>query len=535
MPCGAPPRAESEIMPELRLEQSLVDDRYEVRERLGLGSYAEIFVAYDRQSSGEEIVIKALNTSLQGTPDGELERTLIENLQNEAIALDTVRHPHVILRLGHGTAADLRGVPFHYLVLEYMSGGDLLHFCRKRPGYALKLPEALFYFRQVCEGLAYAHEQGIIHRDLKPNNFLLDADHQTLKVADFGVAKLSSGQETEITRVGAGIYAPPEHHPDEIGGSVGRLTAAADIYSLAKSFYTVVCGRAPNQFGRRPITSLPEQIAREPWADALLPVLRRATADKVGERYGSVIEFWSDLAGVAATAEDRQEIETRVRPRLRVAPGAIPESPELPSFTPVLASVNTVNFTSRAARTVTEAAPQPAKSPKIVVPIARPVAAPVLTSKPEALANIPSSPTAKSPAKAAKAEEAKARVIDWRTRIGSLFTTSLRRQLFIFLLGLAFLGLLAGTYNYARTRNQPVEIEVLTDNLTVRTSANFRAVELGWIPKGSRHRVLGTAENGWLRVEISQWNESRPHDRFERQGWVNGDEKFVNIKRRRLW
>ena len=192
MPCGAPPRAESEIMPELRLEQSLVDDRYEVRERLGLGSYAEIFVAYDRQASGEEIVIKALNTSLQGTPDGELERTLIENLQNEAIALDTVRHPHVILRLGHGTAADLRGVPFHYLVLEYMSGGDLLHFCRKRPGYALKLPEALFYFRQVCEGLAYAHEQGIIHRDLKPNNFLLDADHQTLKVADFGVAKLSS-------------------------------------------------------------------------------------------------------------------------------------------------------------------------------------------------------------------------------------------------------------------------------------------------------------------------------------------------------
>jgi hypothetical protein len=207
----------------------------------------------------------------------------------------------------------------------------------------------------------------------------------------------------------------------------------------------------------------------------------------------------------------------------------------LPSFTPVLASVNSVSFTSRAARVVTEAVPQPVRSPKIVVPIARPVPPPVLKPKPEALADIPSGPASKSPAKAAKVEEAKARLVDWRTRIGSFFTTSLRRQLFIFLLGLAFLGLLAGTYNYARTRNQPVEIEVLTDNLAVRTAANFRAVELGWIPKGSRHRVLGTAENGWLRVEISQWNESRPHDRFERQGWVNGDEKFVNIKRRRLW
>ncbi|HZN10757.1 MAG TPA: hypothetical protein VFC61_03705, partial [Blastocatellia bacterium] len=105
-------------MPELRLENSLVDERYEIRERLGLGSYAEIFVARDRVAGGQEVVIKALNTSLQGTPEEELERTLIENFQNEAVALDAVRHPHVILRVGHGTAADLRGVPFHYLVLE---------------------------------------------------------------------------------------------------------------------------------------------------------------------------------------------------------------------------------------------------------------------------------------------------------------------------------------------------------------------------------------------------------------------------------
>src|SRR5919201_1842296 len=114
-------------MPELRLENSLVDDRYEVRERLGLGSYAEIFVARDHRAEGEEVVIKALNTSLQGTP------------------------------------ADLRGVPFHYLVLEYMPGGDLLKLCRARPGNALSLSEALLYFKQVCEALAYAHGQGVIH------------------------------------------------------------------------------------------------------------------------------------------------------------------------------------------------------------------------------------------------------------------------------------------------------------------------------------------------------------------------------------
>src|SRR5262249_23950669 len=156
------------------------------------------------------VVIKALNTSLQGTPDADLEHTVIENFQNEAIALDAVRHPHVILRWGYGTAADLRGTPFHYLVLENMPGGDLLKLCRARPASALSLDEAISSFKQACEALAYVHGKGIIHRDLKPNNFLLSADQRTLKIADFGVAKFTTGEDTEITRVGADIYAPPE-------------------------------------------------------------------------------------------------------------------------------------------------------------------------------------------------------------------------------------------------------------------------------------------------------------------------------------
>lgn len=111
-------------MPSLQLEHSIVDDRYEVRRRLSHGSYAEIYEAYDLTRQRRPVIIKALNTSLQGTPEEDLERTLVENFQNEAIALDTVGHPNVIRRLGHGTAADLAGTPFHYIVLEFMPGGD---------------------------------------------------------------------------------------------------------------------------------------------------------------------------------------------------------------------------------------------------------------------------------------------------------------------------------------------------------------------------------------------------------------------------
>ena len=319
-------------MPELRLENSVVDDRYLVERCLGRGSYAEIFLAYDQHSEDRLVIIKALNTSLQGTPDPELEQTLVENFQNEAIALDRVRHPHIIQRLGHGTAADLEGVPFHYLVLEYMPGGDLWSLCRKRP---VDLDSALFYFQQVAEALAYAHNQRVIHRDIKPNNLLLSADHRELKIADFGVAKMTHDDESDITRVGTNVYAPPEHHPDVRADDLNeKLTPSADVYSLAKTIYTAMTGRAPRQFSREPIKELPAELAAEAWAGALLEVLSKATASRVADRYQSVEEFWKGFAQVRLPGSASQEVDdeaTIVRSRLS-ATSTVEQVAALPNF-----------------------------------------------------------------------------------------------------------------------------------------------------------------------------------------------------------
>ena len=304
-------------MPELRLENSVVDDRYLVDRCLGRGSYAEIFLAYDQRRQEPLVIIKALNTSLQGTPDPELEQTLVENFQNEAIALDRVRHPHIIQRLGHGTAADLEGVPYHYLVLEYMPGGDLWSLCRKRP---VDLDATLSYFQQVAEALAYAHSQRVIHRDIKPNNLLLSADRRVLKIADFGVAKMTHDEANEITRVGTNVYAPPEHHPDVRADDLNeKLTPSADVYSLAKTIYTALTGRAPRQFSREPIKELPVELAAEAWSGALLEVLGKATASRVADRYQSVEEFWEGFAQVRLAGAASPEVDdeaTIVRSRL---------------------------------------------------------------------------------------------------------------------------------------------------------------------------------------------------------------------------
>src|SRR5712692_2403652 len=259
-------------MSELKLLQCRLDGRYDIEDCLGRGSYAEIYVARDRAATDERfraVVVKALNVLLQGYQDPELERTLIQNFQNEATALDRVRHPNIISRLGHGTAIDLSSTPFHYIVLEYLSGGDLSALCRRQP---LGLDRALFYLQQISAGLAHAHECGVIHRDIKPQNLLLTADQQTVKIADFGVAKLEAG-DGAITRVGTNIYAAPEHHPLVQTGKLietsslserhAQLTPAADIYSLAKTTYTLICGAPPRRFAQNALTELPAAVADE--------------------------------------------------------------------------------------------------------------------------------------------------------------------------------------------------------------------------------------------------------------------------------
>ncbi|HVF87405.1 MAG TPA: serine/threonine-protein kinase, partial [Pyrinomonadaceae bacterium] len=290
-------------MSELKLQQCRLDGRYDIIECLGRGSYSEVYLARDVAAShgtAETIVIKALNSSLQGIPDPELERTLLENFRNEAVALDRVRHPHIISRLGHGTAIDLQGRTFHYLVFEYLPGGDLQALCRHHP---LSLERALFYFEQVCAGLEYAHQHGVIHRDIKPHNLLLTADREVVKIADFGVAKIEA-TEGAITRVGTDVYAAPEHHPlaqtgpldtARLSVRIKQLTPAADIYSLAKTFYMLLAGEAPRRFSQRQITELPGSIAGEGWSRFVLRVLQRATETDSQARYQTVREFWEEL------------------------------------------------------------------------------------------------------------------------------------------------------------------------------------------------------------------------------------------------
>lgn len=511
-------------MKELSLNNCRLDKRYDIREQLGRGSYAEIFLARDilasTQSPHSTVVIKALNVFLQDDLDNDLERTLVENFQNEAIALDRVRHPNIISRIGHGTARDLRGTVFHYIVLEYLSGGDLQNAVRK---HDISLKQAMNYVEQVCAGLGHAHRHGIIHRDIKPQNLLLTADLATVKIADFGVARITLS-DSPITRVGTNVYAPPEHSPMFTGQTgtlaFAQLTPAADIYSLAKSVYTLVTGEAPRIYANQPITDLPDSVKDEEWAGEIIRVLRKATLDDPRSRQQNVEEFWDDLAVVrefAANGETptvvRSGVAAFAAPQAHVARGYTPVIPDRPHFEPVSDPAFHAPPRSHRMQPAMSYAELPSENGVAVVrtPIQYDFSnldatVPVRSSDYAPPAQISTAPTKKRKA--------------------------LRRLLTFAIFLALFTGILYGTASFMRGRGILPEIRnpfrtqtaVANTDINLRPSPNTDNDSIGLVTKNSKVRIVNS-QNNWYQVDIIE--QGRVGGTTATRGWLNG--KYLDI------
>ncbi len=487
-------------MKELSLNNCRLDKRYDIRDTLGRGSYAEIFLARDILASPEsphsEVVVKALNVFLQDDLDADLERTLVENFQNEAVALDRVRHPNIISRLGHGTARDLKGSVFHYLILEYLSGGNLQSLVRQKP---LDMPAALGYIEQICAGLSHAHSRGVIHRDIKPQNLLLTADKKTVKIADFGVARMTLS-DSPITRVGTNIYAPPEHSPLSAGrtGELGNLalTPSADVYSLAKTVFTMITGEAPRAFANEQISSLPETVAQNEWSSDLLRVLKKATCSDPARRYASVGEFWSDISRVRQEAQgDHVTVASQELPRPHISKGYTSILPAAPEFDPVSERLTM---------------PEPVRH---AVPVALPYTFP--NADRPAPANAPvfkPAPEITSPKN--------------RTGFRRLIT-------FLVFVGI-FTGLLYGTASYMRGRGVlpgftsmfRSRTAVANTDIYLRPAPNTDSDPIGLVTKNSKVRIVNS-QNNWYQVDVIEQGRARSSQQNASRGWLNG--KYLEL------
>ena len=510
-------------MSELKLQQSRLDGRYDIVECLGRGSYAEIYVANDNAAhdgAPRTIVIKALNIFLQDEPDAELAHTLVANFQNEAVALDRVRHPNVINRLGHGTAIDLEGTTFHYIVLEYLPGGDMAALTRNKP---LPMERAVRYLEQVCSGLAHAHKCGVIHRDIKPQNLLLTADRQIVKIADFGVARLDA-TEGVITRVGTNIYSAPEHNPlvqtsqldtARLNAPHDYLTPAADIYSLAKTTYALLAGESPRKFAQHTVTELPLLISDKTWSASILRVLEKATQSRPENRYQTVEDFWDEFAE-ATLPPTRQlrpvtaEMESHRKPSedLSIEPDEFTEAaPPRPQF--------------EQPQAVTAPELDTIKRPRIVVPISLEVRQQMeLEARQER-------------------KDHKASVNARKTPVGgpgvsSRHATRGRRALVALGLIMAFSGMLLATHKYVTSHWNPLtsvrnlgetfaigKEGVTTTDVNLRPVANTANAPIGVAEIGSRVKIISVAENNWVEVQVVAHGRPKTDPYSSDRGWIN--------------
>jgi serine/threonine-protein kinase len=213
------------------LPGQVLAERYRMVGLLGRGGMGEVYRADDLKL-GQPVALKFLPQDVESDPE-RLDRFL-----NEVRLSLRVTHPHVcrVFDIGQVTfAADSRaGTTRHFLSMEYVDGEDLASLLR-RIG---RLPEdkGVEIARQLCAGLAAAHDEGVLHRDLKPANIMIDGRGRA-KITDFGLASATAGVVGREARTGTPQYMAPEQFDGR------ELSVQTDLYSLGLVLYEVFTGK----------------------------------------------------------------------------------------------------------------------------------------------------------------------------------------------------------------------------------------------------------------------------------------------------
>ncbi|MBX5462911.1 MAG: tetratricopeptide repeat protein [Steroidobacteraceae bacterium] len=163
-------------------------------------------------------------------------------LRAERQILARLNHRNIARLLDGGTTPD--GVP--YMVMEYVDGEHIDVYCDR---YRLTVAERLALFRGVCAAVHAAHQNLVVHRDLKPSNILVTPD-RTLKLLDFGIAKLIEVRETArtvaLTQADVRLFTPGHASPEQVRGEL--ISTATDVYLLGVLLYQLLTGRKPFEF-----------------------------------------------------------------------------------------------------------------------------------------------------------------------------------------------------------------------------------------------------------------------------------------------
>ncbi|MFI3252920.1 MAG: Stk1 family PASTA domain-containing Ser/Thr kinase [Eubacteriales bacterium] len=263
----------------------LLDNRYEIIERIGVGGMAIVYKARCHRLN-RFVAIKILREDL--AQDGDFRR----RFHDESKAVAMLSHPNIV------SVYDVnRSSVSEYIVMELIDGITLKQYINKKEGM-INWREALHFMIQIIKALGHAHSRGIIHRDIKPHNIMVLRDG-SVKVADFGIARLVGGNSSTLTQeaLGSVHYISPE----QARGS--RIDARSDLYSAGVVLYEMITGRLPFE-GDSPVSVAIQHINSIPLSprevnpdlpEALEAITMKAMSSKIENRYGSADEMLESL------------------------------------------------------------------------------------------------------------------------------------------------------------------------------------------------------------------------------------------------
>ena len=262
-----------------------LDNRYELLEVIGTGGMAVVYKARCHRLN-RLVAVKILKSDL--AQDAEFRR----RFHDESQAVAMLSHPNIVAVYDVSHSDDL-----DYIVMELIDGITLKQYMQKK-GMPLNWREALHFITQIMRALSHAHSRGIIHRDIKPHNIMVLRDG-SVKVADFGIARLTSAAQSTLTQeaLGSVQYISPE----QARGS--HIDNRSDIYSAGVVLYEMITGRLPFE-GESPVSVAIQHINSIPLSprelnpeipEALETITMKAMAPNVDERYISADAMLGDL------------------------------------------------------------------------------------------------------------------------------------------------------------------------------------------------------------------------------------------------
>jgi serine/threonine-protein kinase len=266
--------------------------RYELKELLGAGGMGVVYRALDRHL-GETVALKTLRPGVATGSD-----TMLERFKQEIRLARRISHPNILRTHDLGEFGGLR-----FLSMEFVKGITLKQLLDQ--DQLLPVPVALRIAKQMCAGLAAAHEVGVIHRDIKPQNILIEPGGG-LKIMDFGIARLT--EDRGMTATGAVVGTPDYMSPEQARGVA--LDFRSDIYSTGVVLYETFTGFLPFE-GDTPLAVVlmhvqerpPAPQSKNPRIDPrIAAIILKCLQKNPADRYQTINELYEALTTVTAAA-----------------------------------------------------------------------------------------------------------------------------------------------------------------------------------------------------------------------------------------